>query len=658
MREWGAMRSTPLTAVTALLLATLPALPAQDGHVHTNREGARLLPLPREEGVWHFVVFGDRTGGPPEGIEILKKAVRDTNLLDPDLVMTVGDLVQGYNGREKWLTQAAEFKAAMDGLRRPWFPVAGNHDIYWRGPDRPAGEHEGDFEQHFGPLWYWFRHKDAAFVVLYSDEGDAATGEKGFGLDRFDRMSREQLAWLDETLAATKALDHVFVFLHHPRWITGVYPSSDWDDVHRRLAAAGNVKAVFAGHIHRMRFDGKRDGIEYFTAGATGASYKFELPEAGWLHHFLVVTVRKPGIAVAALPVGAVIDPKEMTPERLRDVDRLLAQAPPEVTQPFAIAASGEGRGTYALRLSNPSTRPVEITASPEAGGSGARFVPDHVHLTLAAGDSAEIAFEYERAAGGLDDALRGLSLALQRDYLDSAARVRLPEARHPLKIALVGPAPEPAAPGHARLDGKSACLAIAGPGSRIPDGPFTVEGWLRPRNLKGRQPFLSKAQESEWGLFLADGKPRWTVHAGGRYATSLAEKPISADSWHHLAGVFDGAELRLYVDGTLASSAPASGKRTLNPHPAYAGADPDGKGEPMDFFDGAVDEIRISSGARYQGPAFTPVRRPDPDEATLLLLHCDRDLGPWSPDSGPLQSHALRRGAAASVPGDAAAND
>ena len=121
-------------------------------------------------------------GGPVEGIEVLKDAVRETNLLDPDLVMTVGDLIQGYNDTPEWLTQMREFRGVMSGLQMPWYPVAGNHDIYWRGEGAaPQGHHEANYERHFGPLWYWFAHKNSAFIVLFSDEGDPETNKKGSG---------------------------------------------------------------------------------------------------------------------------------------------------------------------------------------------------------------------------------------------------------------------------------------------------------------------------------------------------------------------------------------------------------------------------------------------------------------------------------------------
>ena len=115
-----------------------------------------------------------------------------------------------------------EFRGIMNRLHVPWFPVAGNHDIYYRGPRGvavPAEEHEGRYEMHFGPLWYAFRHKSAWFIVLYTDEGNPKTGERNFNKPDCQRMSPEQLAWLDETLKVTKEAEHCFVFCHHPRWM-------------------------------------------------------------------------------------------------------------------------------------------------------------------------------------------------------------------------------------------------------------------------------------------------------------------------------------------------------------------------------------------------------------------------------------------------------
>ena len=61
-----------------------------------------------------------------------------------------------------------------------------------------------------------------------------------------------------------------------------------------------------------------------------------------------------------------------------------------------------------------------------------------------------------------------------------------------------------------------------------------------------------------------------------------------------------DLPKVKLYIDGVLAAEAPAPGARRSNKHPFYVGADPDERGRPVDALTGLVDEVRISSGARY----------------------------------------------------------
>ena len=280
--------------------------------IHTDRSSPVKLEKPTEEESFTFAIFGDRTGGPRSGLRVLGKAVAEMNTIGPDLVMTVGDLIEGYNQRPEWLAQMKEFKGVMDELTMPWFPVAGNHDVYWRGEDRPENEHDGNYEAHFGPLWYAFEHKGCWFIVLYSDEGNPETGEKNFGKAECQTMSPRQTAFLKDALRLAKGAKHVFVFLHHPRWTGGRY-GNDWDRVHQLLKDAGNVSACFAGHTHRMKFDGSKDDIEYYTLATTGGVVsgggtinRF----VGALHHYDLVTVRGDAFHVAAVPVGTVIDPK------------------------------------------------------------------------------------------------------------------------------------------------------------------------------------------------------------------------------------------------------------------------------------------------------------------------------------------------------------
>lgn len=616
----------------------------------TSRRSPIQLPLPQEEDAFFFVVFGDRTGGPADGVKVLAEAVDDVNLLEPDLVMTVGDLVQGYNEAPEWLGQMREFRAIMDRLKSPWFPVVGNHDLYWRGKGQPPEkENEALYEEHFGPLWYAFRHKDSWFLALHSDETNPATGKKSFDDPETQRMSPEQFAWLAETLQKTKGAQHVFVFLHHPRWLRGGY-GDDWDRVHALLASAGNVHAVFAGHIHRMRYDGLRDGIEYFALATVGGAQDGWAPEAGYLHQYHVVTVRKTGIAVASFPVGAAQDPRAITGAISDDVRRLGQSLEPRWRGEAALTAGLGVDGACELEVRNPSSRPIELTVTPDSADSRWAFAPDHAHATIAPGRTERVRLRLKRADGTLDAAFRVPEVAVQVDYLGEGLRVPMPLRTWtmPLDLARLPLPPRPSAESVLALDGVDDALLVRAADLDVPDGAFTVEGWMNARAFTKRQGFLCRTESSEFGIFVNDGAPEFSVHLDGRYTTAEAREPqLRANTWHHVAGVFDGAEVRVYVDGRQVARRKGAGKRTKNDLPLVIGGDVGQGGAPGSFFPGEIDEVRVSSVARYAAERFEPARRYESDADTLLLLHMDGMSGPWFPDASAHAAHATPVGGA-----------
>jgi len=611
---------------------------------YTDRDSPIVLPLPGEDDVFMFVVYGDRTGGPNAGINILKDAVRDTNLLEPDFVMTVGDLIQGYDQSGPWMRQMTEFKEVMNELLCPWFPVAGNHDIYWRGPGRPEGEHDANYEMHFGPLWYAFEHKNCMFIVLYTDEGNPETGEKTFRNPKAQEMSEEQLAWLSQMLERSAGAEHVFLFLHHPRWTGGNYGSS-WDRVHEMLVEAGNVSGVFAGHIHRMRYD-PRDGIEYITLATVGGHQNKVVPEAGWLHHYNIVTVRPGQIAHAAYPVGAVMDVREITAE-FSDESAMLARLAPSISPDVLLGSDGSSDGHTEIVLSNPTSHAVEFSLTPESLDSRWSVWPDHAHGTLEPGQSIALGFDLRRT-GGLDQTFRDVRFALDMDMLLPGHRYAIPTVYTDVPLRLDLESLQAADRDRAlQLDGQSYAVV---PSNRfeLHDGPMTLECWFNGEAFAGRTGLVAKTENSEFGFFVSEGKPEFSIHLGGRYASPKSDTAIlDAGVWHHMAGVYDGSHVRLYLDGKLVSSVEHSGSRRLNRFPLVIGGDVNGKGQAVSLFTGQIDGVRLSDSVRYSGESFEPSRIWAADEHTVLLYDMDRGVGPWVIDESETNAHAKRVGGA-----------
>jgi len=119
----------------------------------------------------------------------------------------------------------------------------------------------------------------------------------------------------------------------------------------------------------------------------------------------------------------------------------------------------------------------------------------------------------------------------------------------------------------------------------------------------------------------------------------------LSDGLWHHIAYERDASQIsRLWIDGKLSGTSqfpPFS--PTSNTIPLYVGRR--GPGGPFaNFYQGDIDEIRISSVSRY-GSAFTPVIRHASDASTVLLLHFDEGSGFTSSDASPVANNAVLGG-------------
>ena len=131
--------------------------------------------------------------------------------------------------------------------------------------------------------------------------------------------------------------------------------------------------------------------------------------------------------------------------------------------------------------------------------------------------------------------------------------------------------------------------------------GPITLTAWLKTSSgssvwqgivTKGEvlwkiQKHVSGSGDFEcWGLI---GAPR-----PGPYLSTVGVN-MNDGQWHHIAGTYDGAAMRIYWDGLLNNSFSVSGTINTGSYPVYIGGV---YGKPEYGFPGIIDEVAIYNRA------------------------------------------------------------
>jgi len=101
-------------------------------------------------------------------------------------------------------------------------------------------------------------------------------------------------------------------------------------------------------------------------------------------------------------------------------------------------------------------------------------------------------------------------------------------------------------------------------------------------------------------------------------YVAPSAPDPVAQNTWVHLAGTYDGATVRLYVDGVEVANQPLTGSFAHDRTPVILGGNGnDASGVPTELFPGRIDELmlfgralgadeiaRLAAGATFPGSA------------------------------------------------------
>lgn len=313
-----------------------------DFHIEDGYEPYTHLRFKSDSNEFHFAIVADNSGSARPGV--LPAAIQMVNLLQPEFVACLGDLVEGYadaSGRPADEQTYRDWWKEVDGwlaqLDMPFFFLPGNHDLnnpaslaVWR--ERHGGKRE----------YYHFVYKNVLFLMINTEDPPKDSVElQRTDPERFALISRAyaevkraiaagepperilaliapieewcgeinisdaQVDYFAEVLAANREPRWTFCLMHSPAWRTAAGHEQDPGNFARIEALlADRPYTVFAAHTH-MYDHTERNGRDYITTACTGA---MNVPRLGAIDHLVWVTMTNRGPKIVNLLLNGILD--------------------------------------------------------------------------------------------------------------------------------------------------------------------------------------------------------------------------------------------------------------------------------------------------------------------------------------------------------------
>jgi len=139
-------------------------------------------------------------------------------------------------------------------------------------------------------------------------------------------------------------------------------------------------------------------------------------------------------------------------------------------------------------------------------------------------------------------------------------------------------------------------------PSLNISGTGLTLSLWINPALSGGDSVVLGKFWNAtmtspyyQYGLELAGGTvPVFYVGTAGGPLSASMGSALALNQWSYLAVVFDGSQVKFYLNGALVSTVPLQATITARSNPFRLGAD----NNTQQFFKGSLDEVRIYNHA------------------------------------------------------------
>jgi PKD repeat protein len=168
---------------------------------------------------------------------------------------------------------------------------------------------------------------------------------------------------------------------------------------------------------------------------------------------------------------------------------------------------------------------------------------------------------------------------------------------------------------GHALTFNTGALITVNDSASLHLSTGMTLEAWVNPSSLSGWMNVLFKPNGSSGIDYVMQGSTSAGSPSLGISPSSTnlsAPSALPLNTWSHLAGTYDGATMKFYVNGLLVASKAQTGTIVSSSDPLTIG----GNLLYGENWKGLIDEVRIYSRALSQdeihGDMNTPVAGPD----------------------------------------------
>ena len=354
-----------------------------------------------------FAIVADLWGGNRPGI--FEDAVSKLELLQPQFVMSVGDLIDGktYDSTivdEQWKDLGQKLKP----LSMPFFYVPGNHDI-------GNAMMEKEWKKRFGRTYYSFVYKNTLFLTINTENG----GQSG--------ISDEQVSYFKKILAENAGVRWIFLFMHRPVW----FGQNEKKEGYEKIEAAlqGRNYTLFSGHHHTYSMM-VQNGNKHFILGSTGGGSDLRGEKFGEYDHITMVTMDKSAPRIVNLKLEGIIL-EDVVNANTYPLTQTLINQDWLSAIPFVSEHQREKNIKAELVFSNPTSTPLNVSGQ-LCRLNGYVISPCVINTTVAPNSKIVQPMTISKADKSLLDIskLPALDIVLNGEYVYKGINYKLPASK------------------------------------------------------------------------------------------------------------------------------------------------------------------------------------------------------------------------------------